>query len=421
MNAPEPRPEIRRTGREANQRLLVAEFARLKRLLRGEAAEDAGEQVERCRAALPAPAAIDRLAERFGLSAFERDLLLLRAGVEMDAELARAAAPRRRAAPSGLGRASPSPLPPCPKPIGARSRPVRPLRRWRLLEPADDTALVAGAAAHRRARAALPRRHQLSSTRACARLLRRIGEPAAMADAHQAARRYDRLPRSTSSAPPLPVLQLWGDDLHGKRDMAARLAGALRPAAPRPRRRRHSRQPARGRSSWPLCGSARPRCSDSALLVECADGRARRPVRRFVERVGGLTLVGAARARELCPQRPALPGGQARSPPTSCACGSRPWAARRPRLNGALDGVASEFRLSAQDIQRAAAPLARAAAVLPDPAAALWQACRAMERPRLDDLAQRIEPAAGWDDLVLPEAAEGDRCGRSPIAACATA
>ena len=33
----------------------------------------------------------------------------------------------------------------------------------------------------------------------------------------------------------------------------------------------------------------------------------------------------------------------------------------------------------------------------------LWDACRAQARARLDDLAQRIEPAATWDDLVLPE------------------
>src|SRR5262249_49134370 len=33
----------------------------------------------------------------------------------------------------------------------------------------------------------------------------------------------------------------------------------------------------------------------------------------------------------------------------------------------------------------------------------LRNACRAQARLRLDDLAQRIEPMAGWDDLVLPE------------------
>ncbi|NJR16908.1 MAG: ATP-binding protein, partial [Calothrix sp. CSU_2_0] len=33
----------------------------------------------------------------------------------------------------------------------------------------------------------------------------------------------------------------------------------------------------------------------------------------------------------------------------------------------------------------------------------LWDACRVQARPRLDELAQRIEPGASWEDLVLPE------------------
>ena len=45
-----------------------------------------------------------------------------------------------------------------------------------------------------------------------------------MADAHQAA--LDTILAALDKlGPPLPVLQLWGGDLHGKRDMAAQLAG----------------------------------------------------------------------------------------------------------------------------------------------------------------------------------------------------
>ena len=33
----------------------------------------------------------------------------------------------------------------------------------------------------------------------------------------------------------------------------------------------------------------------------------------------------------------------------------------------------------------------------------MWDACRIQARPRLEGLAQRIEPFATWDDLVLPE------------------
>ena len=75
---------------EANQRYLVAEFARLKLRLGAEGdAEAVMANSHAARAALPGSAAIDTLAELFGLSAFERDLLLFVAGVEMDAELAR--------------------------------------------------------------------------------------------------------------------------------------------------------------------------------------------------------------------------------------------------------------------------------------------------------------------------------------------
>ncbi len=35
--------------------------------------------------------------------------------------------------------------------------------------------------------------------------------------------------------------------------------------------------------------------------------------------------------------------------------------------------------------------------------AALWEICRLQARPHLDDLALRIEPAATWEDLVLPD------------------
>ena len=134
MNAPDRTHD----WTEANQRLLVAEFGRLKRLLRG---EDAGDTAS-LRDAMPAPAAIDRLAERFGLSSFERDLLLLVAGVEMDAELAHlcagaAAGSRRPHASFGLALAV------LPDPHWSALTPVRPLRRWRLIDAADDGALVA--------------------------------------------------------------------------------------------------------------------------------------------------------------------------------------------------------------------------------------------------------------------------------------
>jgi hypothetical protein len=124
---------------EANQRYLAAEFARLKARLSGADAECASEGVREAYAALPEPAAIDQLTETFGLSAFERDLLLLCAGVEMDAGLAAccaAGAHGRPYATFGLALAA------LAGPHWSAITPVRPLRLWRLVEIRDDQGLA---------------------------------------------------------------------------------------------------------------------------------------------------------------------------------------------------------------------------------------------------------------------------------------
>ena len=78
---------------DANQAYLVAEFSRLKLRLGAEHDERiVAARLEAAQAALPASATIDTLTELFGLSPFERDVLLLVAGVEMDAELGRVCA-----------------------------------------------------------------------------------------------------------------------------------------------------------------------------------------------------------------------------------------------------------------------------------------------------------------------------------------
>jgi SpoVK/Ycf46/Vps4 family AAA+-type ATPase len=72
-------------------------------------------------------------------------------------------------------------------------------------------------------------------------------------------------------------------------------------------------------------------------------------------------------------------------------------------LNGALDGVAAQFRLSARAIGRAASAIGERIAAGESAATALWTTSRSSGRQRLDELAQHIPPGASWDDLVLPE------------------
>src|ERR1019366_1492388 len=65
--------------------------------------------------------------------------------------------------------------------------------------------------------------------------------------------------------------------------------------------------------------------------------------------------------------------------------------------------LVGQFNLNFDDIREIASKTVSALA-LHDPAlqSRLWSACLAKTRPRLDTLAQRLEPKATWDDLVLP-------------------
>ena len=90
-----------------------------------------------------------------------------------------------------------------------------------------------------------------------------------------------------------------------------------------------------------------------------------------------------------------------------------PWAAL---INGQIEPLVMQFNLSPQGIETACLEFKMQNQKLPNTASgaanlhsqllifnSLWEACRAQARTRLEDLAQRIEPAATWDDLVLPE------------------
>ena len=79
-----------------------------------------------------------------------------------------------------------------------------------------------------------------------------------------------------------------------------------------------------------------------------------------------------------------------------------------------LEAVSRQFHISASVIQAAGLALdtmdeERDGQLLieQEQADRLWEICRRQARPRLDELAQRIEPSATWEDLVLPEPQRG--------------
>ncbi|HLP88224.1 MAG TPA: ATP-binding protein [Nostocaceae cyanobacterium] len=67
-------------------------------------------------------------------------------------------------------------------------------------------------------------------------------------------------------------------------------------------------------------------------------------------------------------------------------------------LNGEITKLASQFNLNYTTIQAACQQ-----AKNPASPSLLWDFCRTQTRQQLDNLAQRIDTTANWDDLVLPE------------------
>ena len=112
----------------------------------------------------------------------------------------------------------------------------------------------------------------------------------------------------------------------------------------------------------------------------------------------------------LCARRPdaaAVPGLRAlviSVPEPTLAERRTLWRAHAPGAD--VDGVAAHFRLSIAQIAHAAevaSASAHARGDGPPSVADLERGARDASRTRLGDLAVRVQPRAGWNDLVLPE------------------
>lgn len=374
----------------ANQQLLAAEFARLRALLDGGAAEEQQSRAAELRAAMSAPPAIDTLTELFELSDFERDLLLLVAGVEMDARLAALCAQAN--GPAGQPWASFGlAMGLLPGAHWDALLPSEPLRRWRLLEVDESSGLARG-------RLRMDERvlHYLAGLNVLDQrlqpLLAPLPPPDLMSRAHAAvsAQACARLRRE--GAAPATIL-LSGDDPQGQRDVAAEIARRLDVAL----YRLHAAEiptSAHEQAALAILWQREAVLLGSALLIELREGE-NKTLERFVERLGGILIVAsrtpvALDGEAFVVERPDMPEQR------------RLWrkalGQRGSELTATLDDLAGQYRLGAQRIASIAARLGAE----PDPAE-LHRACRTAA-PGISELAQRVETRADWDDLVLPEA-----------------
>jgi hypothetical protein len=377
---------------EANQACLVREFAWLKSLFRAEDKRNAAP-AKKVRAINP-PAAIDRLTALFDLSSFERCVLLLCAGVEMDSELANLCGEIQGRAPRatfGLAMAL------LPEPHWSALGHSRPLRHFQMVEVEGGSGLTA--APLRLDERILDYLAGVDVIDSRLRIFLRLEHfPDWIAEDHKAAAEqaikvFDLNPQRA------PLVHFCGDDDQGQEDAAAFAAHRL---GWRLFTLQAEDLPAIGADLNQLATlwEREARILPGALFIRCGAGSISASVRHLAERLEGPLFIACREPIRLSRQLVRFDLDKPR-PAEQKRLWQRALGPKASELNGALDAISEQFRLSAKTIYTTAA--------LPssDPdsrgAEELWNTCRSLARPRLEDLADRIVPCAGWDDLVLPE------------------
>ena len=358
------------------------------------------------------PPALLLLAQRFRLRAFERDTLLLAAAPELDPGISSLIA----AAQGHPTRNQPSfalAMHAFDEPTWDAMSPQHPLRYARLVEINQSAATPLTASALRVDERIVNYLKGLNALDE--RLATLVNAPsgaaaAALAPSQQAVA-DDVLARLRGAAQDaaVPAVQLLGTDPASKQAVARQVCAAIDRQLYRmtleslPTQRAEIETLAR---LWQRESVLLPVALylDAESLESSAAPEAGAALQAFVSREPGLLFVGLREAAS-----PALGTPHAvevRKP--TVAEQSQAWqgalAVALPP-DDALAGarlLAGQFDMNFDDIGQAAM-LALAApgdAALVDTA---WDACRNLSRPRLDALAQRLEPKATWDDLVLSD------------------
>ncbi|WP_234382564.1 ATP-binding protein [Streptomyces dysideae] len=388
---------------------LMAEIRRVLARVDAHAAGETGQGAEPGQAGAPVPTdasvtePLDALVACFGLTPFERDLILLTAADELDpttaARCAAACGDPQRAYPTfSLALAA------LAEPHWSALTPVAPLRRWLIVELDDESRLTT------------------SRLRLDERILHfLLGSPYLDARLHGRLRRTpvpDRLPPSydlaasrvaegwtTVAGPDVPpVVEVTGGDLRSRADIAAAAAA-----------RTGLGVYAMGAEDVPADPAERDRLArlwqreaillPAALLVEV--GAVERDQRAATEAflAGAAVPVVVSSEDPLRTDRPH--GARVPVPRLDDEEQLALWAdAFHPVADlddTELRSLIAQFELPPHVVRSAAATVRRR---LPyedrlDAAELAWRAGLEEARIGMDQLGRRIEPQAGWDDLVL--------------------
>lgn len=351
-------------------------------------------------AALPCPDTLEALAAVFGLSPFEREVLLLCAAMELDVSTA-----GRCAAASGSTRPYPTfslALAALADPHWSALAPVSPLRRWRLVELDEETGLTTG-------RLRLDERtlhFLLGAPYLDVRLhglLRRAPVPETLPPSYErAAERVATSWAEGAAEAPLRV-ELVGSDARTRSDIAAAAATScdlalyVMDAGDVPSDPAERDQLAR---LWQREAVLLP----AALLLEVDElGREQAAaVEAFVESAPVPLVIASHDPRSSSRTRGERVTVPALGNDEQLELWQRAFADVPDVSDADIGNLVAQFSLPPHVVSSAAATVRRDASGN-DAAGLAWSAGLNEARMGLDELGRRVEPDAGWGDLVVPE------------------
>jgi predicted nucleic acid-binding protein len=362
--------------------------------------------------------ALDTLCEMFHLSPFERDILLLCAGVELDSTFAPLCAAAQGDEHFNYPTFSLA-LAALPDAAWSALSPGSPLRYWHLIEIDASRSLTCS-----------PLRiderilHYLvgisyldKQLSGLFRPLTASGKlvPSHLQIAQEIAETWS-LAANATDAHSLPVVQLCGSEITSSHDIAFSAclllehslviaSTAALPTAPSEL------------EMLLLVWTREAALSNFALLLDCqgidtTDTAREYAIARLIEANQGLLILSSPHRRTFSQRALLTLDVQKPTSSEQVDIWQTVLGKQAAMLNGQVRGLVSQFHLNEQAIHIAytgtVGHLATSAQDQPVTSSSigetLWNVCRIQARPRLDDLAQRIDAIAEWDDLVIPAA-----------------
>ncbi|MDY6795817.1 MAG: ATP-binding protein [Actinomycetota bacterium] len=402
---------------ELNQRYLVAAVGRIREFLehhidhpgdtlytimeRG----DNNPDLLRIREEMEFQPPLETISAVFGLSAFERDILLMCAGVELDSSLAKMIGTAGKAHPDfSLA------LSVFPEAHWSALSPLAPLRYWRLIEIINAQNLTES---------------RLKIDECMLHYLVGLGyyderidgyieqaSPAGMiATSHRRiVKQATAVLESQAGITRQPLLQFYGNDGISRHAIASAVCSELglnlstMSALVIPREVSESDALAR---LW----ERQAALTRGVLLLDCTgvekDSReAENATSRFIGNIHSFLIVSGRERRSL-PERTSVGFEVSKPTPAEQLAYWRSISNSEESPNGEFESLVSQFNLDTEAIKSIYDEATKFEEIHDGEGGlieALWDACRARAQRRLDELAYHIHSSATWDELVLPEA-----------------